>query len=390
MKVTKAILDLYNKEVSPSIEKNISKFKTTMTSFIEKRSNALYSIAPYDRIYFTSEDEDNMFKALNISRNTIRSYMDKTYFAHESNFAQAAKSEMTMLDMCIIRHFFMKNKKKELELALIHLCFSGKFYPSIHYGSYPKVEPVEHVMLYVVNNCLTNKFDIKTQGSVLGAIKNIATTWVNTYSSKFRSFDDEDVVYLIQQLHNRIKSFMKNIASEYYKVYEKKDVYMTYDSDSMDADSYRIADSDSLRAERIVEKTMTKISGVGVNYKICKMSSNEFVKVDELRTILESILSDRSNLSDIKELIGLLVTNYFSTVSDSKKDVTDISFISYSIAPKPNVKNKDILRQHEIIEKWLTENSNSYIRRKSRAATKSAYFKALYSYFTLIIHESNK
>lgn len=389
MKMTKAILDLYNKEVAPALDKNTSKFKSVMTKFIERRSKELYSDAPYDRIYFTTEDENEMFNAIGVSRETIRSYMNKTYFAEEANFAQAAKSEMTMLDMCIIRYFFLKNKTKELELALIHLSFSGKFYPSIHYGSYPKVEPVAHVMLYVVNNQLSNKFDIKTQGSVLGAVKNIAVTWIKTYSSKFKSFDDEDVVYLIQQLHNRIKSFMKNIASEYYKVYEDKDNFMTYDSDSLDADNYRIADNDSVRAERIVERAMTRITSTGVDYRLCKIASSDLVKVDEIKSIIESLLSDRKVLAEVKELLGLLVTNYFANCKGDK-DVTDIAFITYSIAPKPNAKNKDIVRQHEIIEGWLEDNSTAYIRRRSRAATKSAYFKSIYTYFTLIITESNK
>lgn len=389
MKSTKAILDLYNKEVAPALDKNTSKFKSVMTKFIEKRSKELYSDAPYDRIYFTTEDEDEMFNAIGVSRETVKSYMNKTYFAEESNFAQAAKSEMTILDMCIIRYFFLKNKAKELELALIHLSFSGKFYPSIHYGSYPKVEPVAHVMLYVVNNRLSNKFDIKTQGSVLGAIKNIAITWIKTYSSKFKSFDDEDVVYLIQQLHNRIKSFMKNIASEYYKVYEDKDNFMTYDSDNLDADNYRIADNDSVRAERIVERAMNKITSTGVDYRLCKISSSDLVKTDEIKSIIESLLSDRKVLGEVKELLGLLVTNYFANCKGDK-DVTDIAFITYSIAPKPNAKNKDIVRQHDIIEGWLEENSTAYLRRRSRAATQSAYFKAIYTYFTLVITESNK
>lgn len=389
MKTTKAILDLYNKEVAPALDKNTSKFKSVMSKFIERRQKELYADAPYDRIYFTTDDENEMFNAVGVSRETVRSYMDKTYYANEANFAQAAKSEMTILDMCIIRYFYLKNKSKELELALIHLSFSGKFYPSIHYGSYPKVEPVAHVMLYVVNNCLSNKFDIKTQGSVVGAVKNIAITWHKTYISKFKSFDDEDVVYLIQQLHNRIKSFMKNIASEYYKVYEDKDNFMTYDSDSLDADNYRIADNDSVRAERIVERAMNRITSTGVDYRLCKIASSDLVKVDEIKAIIESLLSDRKVLAEVKELLGLLVTNYFANCKGDK-DVTDIAFITYSIAPKPNAKNKDIVRQHEIIEGWLEDNSTAYIRRRSRAATKSAYFKSIYTYFTLIITESNK
>ena len=138
--------------------------------------------------------------------------------------------------------------QKELELATIYLSFSGKFYPSIHYSSFPKVEPNQyrHIMEYVVNNKLTNKFDLKIHGSVLGAVKSIGLTWINSYEDLFKTSDDEDIVYLIQQLHNRIKSFMKNIATLYYETYDNKDSYLTYDSDNLDEDSYRLADNDSL------------------------------------------------------------------------------------------------------------------------------------------------
>ena len=53
---------------------------------------------------------------------------------------------------------------------MIYLSFSGKFYPSIHYGLFPKFPPSEyrHIMEYVVNNKLNNKYDLKREGSVFG------------------------------------------------------------------------------------------------------------------------------------------------------------------------------------------------------------------------------
>ena len=38
-----------------------------------------------------------------------------------------------------------------------------------------------------------------------------------------------------------------------------------------------------------------------------------------------------------------------------------------------NSKNQNIIRQKEIIEGWLCENSQAYIRRRSREATKNNY-----------------
>jgi hypothetical protein len=84
----------------------------------------------------------------------------------------------------------------------------------------------------------------------------------------------------------------------------------------------------------------------------------------------------------------LIVTNYFK--SSKNKDVRDIEFISFSIKAKPNTKDKDQLRQNQIVEAFLCENSIAYNRRKSREATKNSYNRAVLTYFVLIINQSNK
>ena len=82
--------------------------------------------------------------------------------------------------------------EKDCELACIHLAFSGKFYPSNHYASYPII-PARHIMEYVVNNELSKKFDLVVHGSVFGAIRSVSTTWLNTYTDKMNTLEDEDV-----------------------------------------------------------------------------------------------------------------------------------------------------------------------------------------------------
>ena len=181
---------------------------------------------------------------------------------------------------------------------------------------------------------------------------------------------------------------MKNIAKEYYEAYQNKE-YITYDSDSVASeDDFHLADSDSLKAERVIAKTMEKINTSRVDYKICKMASDSNIRVDELQSIIESILLEHRNGTLIKEFITILVNTYF--VQSKTKDVRDIDFITYSIAPKPNTKDKYILRSKEIIEQLLCENSKAYIRRRSRLATKNSYYRAITMYFTLLIHYSNK
>lgn len=389
MKVTTVAVNEIYPLTKIAMEKNYTKYKNNIKRFIEVRSEDLYDIAPFKRIPFGSEDLDDFFKATGIDKNKIHEALTHTYYWDINFNPRAAKDEYTMCMMMIIRYFILNNKDVDAELSAIYLAFSGKFYPSIHSGKF-KIPPEKyrHVMEYVVNNMLSQKYDLKREGSLFGAIRSICRTWLDTYRSKFKNPDDEDVADMIQQLHGRIKSFMGNIASLYYEAYENKDTYLAYASDSDDEDDYRIADNDSLRAERYVETTMTWITQHGVDYKLCKFASDSNVRVDEVKSIIESIQDDPDNLPIIKELLSLIIAEYM--VNSKTKDVRDNNFIATSIVAKPNTKNPNIIRQKEIIETWLDENSPQYRKRKSRTATKTSYHKSLLKYYVLVINTANK
>ena len=383
------VKQLYPK-VANSLDRGLNRYKSCISRFIGNRNKELFDIAPCDRIYFGQTDLDDFYISLGITEADIRKVLEGTYYYHIAAFnPRAAKDEFTVAQMMAIRYFFLKKKEKELELSLIYLAFSGKFYPSIHYAMFPKVQPSEHryVMEYVVNNELSQKYDLKSQGNVIGAIKSICKTWITSYEKRFKEMDDEDVVYLIQQLHNRIKSFMKNIASLYYKAYEDKE-YLTYDSENHSEEGYRLVGTDSTKAQKAIEKTMTEITSSDINYKLCKMASNNDVHTEEVKSIIESIMNDKDSLVEIRELVTLIISTYFE--QSKTKDIRDIDFITFSVAPKPNSKDPHILRQKEIVENWLEDGSPAYRKRKTRLATKNSYFRSVFVYFTLLIHNANK
>ena len=202
-----------------------------------------------------------------------------------------------------------------------------------------------------------------------------------------KSFTDEEYVYVVQQAQTRLRSFMKNIAEVYYECYENKN-YITFDSDNFNQDNYRLADNDSLKVERIVEITMRYINTSKVDYAICKAASSDLVKTEEVKAIIEFIFNDRDNIKEVRELIQLMVNSYMSQSKD--KDIHNINFITYTVSPKPNTKDKDIIRQKEIITKFLKESPSSFNKRRSRAATENAYYRAVYMYFARIIYEAKK
>lgn len=396
-KMTSAIRDILYPKVKVAMTKNFKKYKDTLGRFISARSKDLYDTAPCERILFGEQDKQDLYNSIGISEAEVKAVLDKTYYGDielidgEKTFCRAAKDEFTVLVITIVRYFIKENKPKEAELAGIYLAFSGKFYPSIHYKSYKVVKPSEYrfVMDYVINNVLTNKFDIKRTGSVIGAITCVVNTWMDAYKTQFNRFMDDDIVYIIQQLLSRISAFMKNIAKEYYRAYEMKDrLAFTYDSDDLSDDNYHLADSNSLKAERDAEKTIIYMQNAGVDFSICKTASNSNVRVAELKAIIESIVTNADNIKEVSEFIRLIISDFYSKYQD--KELSDIEFITYSISAKPNTKNPIIIRQKEIIENWLMENSQAYRRRKSRIATMNDYYRSIYTYFTLMIHYANK
>lgn len=376
--------------VSESLSKNLQKFKACVGRFISKKSTQLYDTGPNDRIFFGKEEREDFFKSMGFTDKDITAKLKNTYY-WDINFSPiAAKDPFTITMMMVVRYFYIKKMDKELELAGIYLAFSGKFYASVHYNSFPRVVPGEHkaVMDYVINYKLTQKFDIKKEGSVFGAVRALVITWIGSYSDKLKEPNDEDVAYLIDQLYNRLKSFMKNIAREYYDAYENKD-YLNFESDSNEEESFRVTDNNSLMAVRYTENTINLMTTQSINYKFCTMAADQNVKKDEIKDIMESVIRDNVNMSQLKDVINILITDYMRAYP-MNKGIEPMSFLSYSLKAKPNTKDKDILRLKSTIESWLDENSPNYRKRKNREATKNSYYRSILKYIVLSINNANK
>ena len=391
---TSGILKICYPIVEKAMNSRINQWKLCMSKFMQKRSSMLYDTMMCDRIFFDENDANELYSALNISSKDILEGIKQTYYWQIEKFKPGhAKDPLSITALCIVRYFLLKNDKKSLELALIYQSFSGKYYPSIHYGSFPVVTPAKyrHVMEYVVNHKLTQKFELKASGSVIGAVKITHNTWITTYEKMLRSFDDEDVTYVMQQLHNRIKSLVKNIASIYYEAYEQKE-YISYDKDSLPeeegAGAYHLTTNDSFKLQQYVENTMVKLNSSQVDYKVCKMCADANVKTEEIRSIFEAVFNNRENINLIREYITGMIATYLRQAQN--KDISTIAFFKYATNVKPNSKDPLILRGKEIVEQILDDNSVRYRKRKHRVATKASYHRAFATYFAVIIINANK
>lgn len=374
--------------VSAALQKSDSRFKANIRKFIQDRHEQMFAIAPYDRIFFNQIDIDNMYKSLGLNEKDIETIMKEIFFYNQPYNPQCAKEAYVETLMCCIRHYLKKNDTKSTYLTCTYLAFTGKFYASLHGAAFPTVAPIKYksVMDYVVNNMLSEKFDLKKYGTVFGAIESMCKTYIDTYSKNIKdpNITDDDFGKLVQQLRTREMSFMMNIATLYYQAYENKS-YLNYETENEDPDDFRLPDNDSATALRLTEKTMNYLTSTYVSLDTCNKCKDANVKALEIKDIMEGILGDNGNLPQVRRLVNILICNFMA--QNPGKKVGSIEFVAFTTKPRPNTKNKIEIEQKEIIIKWLDEKSPNYRRRKSRAATANSYLKSILMYFALTINK---
>ena len=389
MKNTSVIVNKIYPIIEKSLTKNTKQLKDCIGRYITSRYNELYDDAPYHRIYFGKNEIDDFFKSTKISENEVLGHLKNAFFWDMDYNPPQVKEPFVIAVLCCIRYYLIKNNKKMAELCSIYLAFSGKFYASVHGQLFPKFPPSEHrpVMEYVVNNQLSMKFELKKEGNLFGAIRNLCITWLNTYGTliKSKSFDDQDAGSVIQQLRDREKSFLKNIANLYYKAYDNKD-YLNYESDNLtDGSDFRIADNNSTKALQLTEKVLTFVTTNTIDFKFCKMCSDQNIKPEEIKFIMESILSNNDYIEDIRTVVNILIMDFMR--KNEGKSIGSLDFVSYSMKAKPNTKDTDLIKLKDIITGWLDEKSPQYVKRKHRPATATSYYKAVLTYMVLVINK---
>lgn len=384
------ILDYIYPIVKQSLDKNKNKLMNVIGAFMTKNSSTIYDNGIYNNIYYTRKESDALFNALDINEREILNYLKQTFFWNVSYRPLAIKEPYVDVLMMCIRYFLLNKMTKEAEVTCIYLAFTGKFYASIFSKGFPYA-PKKEVMDYVINNMLTEKHSLKTEKTVFGAIKMLCNTFLETYKDDFISKDlsDNDVgKRLIQQLRDREKSFISNIAKLYYEAYENK-LYLNFETDNLvDGKDFRLTTSDSMKASTATENTVNYMAINGVSLKVCDKCKDQNIKATEIKDIMESILSDKSNLDELRYVVNILICDFFRNYPG--RDINSIEFISYSLQLKPNTKDKYLLEMKNIILHWLDENSSNYRRRKSRAATAISYYKAILTYIVLTITIANK
>ena len=375
--------------VESKLAKRSSQLNQCIGNFFQKNYSFLYASAPYDRYMFGADEFAAFWKAIDITEAEVDDIMKECFFYGVEKFnPRAAKSPFVATVTMCIRYYAKKKDMKNAEKFALYLAFSGQFYVSI-YSNMFKFKVNREAMEYVVNYKMSDKFDLKRMGSVYAAIDGICMTWLNTYGKDLISndFDDDEYRLLIQQLHDREKSFLKNISKLYYEA-KSNEEYMNYTVDNRDPENYKLNDNNASRNDKYVEATINLMTTTEVDYKFCGMVADQNVKKDEVKNIMTSIFQNKENIPELREAVDIIISDYQKAYPN--ESIHSTKFLTYAMTTKPNSKDKNMIRLREIIIGWLNANSVDYVRRKSRKGTAVSYYKMILKMLVLYINKATK
>lgn len=379
------------KKLAPQVDSALSnkhkvkELELLIGNYLDRNVDKLTTSGPIHRTIFSDEETRKFFSIMDIDPNNVRAILK------ESNYIrgqwQIMNNPFNSVAALAIRYFKMTKQEHMMKAMITYLTLS--MYPSLHY-KYFKYEPNENIMNFTINN-LSNKYKIKTTSTIYEALVETTQLSDKTYSRNIIRATDKDITDYIQAYKTRLNSMIRKLANVFYEN-EKKGLYLNQDSESNDADDFRVADNDTMVAERVSDSVSMTLSVNGPNMRIIEISARlSDISVNELRNTVNSICNDRENREDIKKLTSAIIYLFIFDSKKSKDLIGTNDFVYYclDIYKRANTSDKNIEKIKFILDKWLNHYSATY-KRSQRIATLNNFRRALFTFIVFTIQQSVK
>ena len=377
------------KTIYPYIDKSMTNknnqkiFGKVVTGYLDKNIDKLSTTGPVYRTIFSDNDRKPIFSILGLDPKDISDMIKKSdYIKHNWIIA----NDPFNIVLTIIIRFAKINKLKELNVsAVMYLTLS--MYPSLHF-KYFKYEPNQEIMAYTIAN-LSQKFKVKTAGTIWKALLDTTMVSDNTYHSRLIKGTDKDIVDYIMAFKTRLNSMMKKIYEEFDKNHKNQNYFNT-EVESDDEDNFHTVDNNAFVTERITNKVILKLSTYGPDFKIVRVAAKlSDISVNELKNTVNSIVSEKENREKLRKIVSAILYLYLYDMKKSVDEIKSNNFLVYSleIYKKSILSNKNMLLIKEYTEEFLQKYSKTF-RKTNRSDTLNKFKRALYIFFVLSIQQS--
>ena len=362
---------------------NIKALQNTISAYLDRNMSKLSTSGPIHRTLFIDSDKNALFNATGVRPELVNKVIPESNYIknHWKNIA----SPFNVVSALVICYAKRKNNSDLAAFALMYLVLS--MYPSLHHKYFP-FEPDEQIMDYTINN-LSNKYKIKQQGTIWNALLDTAIICDKTYTKNIINASDKDITGYIEALKTRLNALIKKIRNEFGKNYNDKNI-IGVEKDNEDPNAFSQAESNTYMVERLSNSINLKLAMSGPDLKIVEVCSRlNDISMNDLRTVVTSMVSDKENSKDIKKMIASILVLFISEGQAKVSEIRTNKFVltCLQIYKKSNTGNKSIIAIKSLLDLWLARYSTRY-KASNRPATLNNFRKALFTFFIFTIQQN--
>lgn len=412
-----AIYDYINPIIAEKVKdkRTFQKILNITKEFMSKNDSKLSTAILGRQVIVNSKMEDDIFDTFDLDRTDLLNTCENSpYFKSYGKNLQLMNQFIVALPLIIASLEYKRLGEKE-QSDLCYLLTFFKPYAS-RISVFFKYGVNEDQMLYTVEN-LSERFDLKKLGTVLGVIKKISDGSYQNYIADIKANEKitDEKLHIIYQsgITSRINNSVGLIVKEYIKNTGKSLSFedsaaktIDKDNDDFDFEDADIASDEEVK-QAVVNKTITKITKDPVDEKLIAIATssgfpgvtNSNGMTNQYSQILSSIVSEVTDkmFKELPTFFSELVSSFLFhinprtgikyNINDFKSPVFLYVGVDILVGKKSNLNDKNMINARKLFNKMLDEHSIEYL---NFGMTYKRYLRrALASYWVYLMKSAN-
>lgn len=362
-------------------------FKNLVGKYIDRNNDKLKTPGPLYMIPFTDKDKAEFLNIFGLTEKDIVDYVVQiTKSISTSDFKYLKNNPIFWLFFCCIRYYTLKKDERGVNTSLAIYALS--VYPSIFHKYFKFEVSSPGAMAYTIDN-LTNKFIIKQQSHLFGALTYSIQSSYTFLKKAIIDGSDKEAIRFIQRIRNDQNSLIKKISDQYYK---NQAAGRTISNALDTGENGEIIDSyanDTSQVEMVTRSITLPLIENGVNLSFAeacaKMSQ---ISISEVRFYLSKIIVN-DEFETIEKFIEAILFIWLYEEKKTRKEINSSEFLIWSsqLFRKTNSNNDNISTVKNTLNRW--GDMSGLHAKFSREASRINYKKAFFFYFILSIQYFN-
>lgn len=381
---TTTLVDMIINRNEKIIDKNVPKVINEMKKHIDELSSVLSTPGPENRPRFTRVHEENFIQSTGIRLNIITNAIKKCKMIDDNHLTR--NNEFYILISLLISYHYRNNTeyKKVSVGRLLNLYLALRIYKTSFSLFFPYYVPNPEVMAATIERLNSNRFNIKKHKTVFNTIVYIADSHYENFQDIMQDPIDDNTLYYIQNLYNRIKLMMKTIANLYMENHKKgvREGISNLQSENDEGETYlneveNISTLVSINSKKIYLSFVSdSVANPKILHAVCKKTKVSFSK---MTITINKMIESRDPLLEM--LIVKMLSHYYVSGGSVIKSTRFINAMveAYSVS---NTSDETIIAIKDLLDALMKKYSKTYLE-TNNVGSISCLKKTLLLYITL-------